>query len=305
MRVPENRSDSTSRLIELPVVRIRSEAENPEEPVFWLGGGPGQSNLGNFDYDYFIDRHDHVMVGYRGVDGPTSLDCPEVSQVIAEGDDVLEQATLDSVGAAFVRCWDRLAGDGVDIDGYTMIEVVRDMEEARLELGYDRIDIVAESFGTRLGYLYALVYPENVHRMILVGAQPPGGMVWDPYQSDDLIRAYGRLWRQDESAVSRYPDLVEAIRSVNHDMPRRWLFLPIHPGNVKVSAHAMLFHRESAAKVFDTYVAAANGDASGLWLISVVAPFIFPNVVNWGENASKAVSADYVPGHDYRARTPS
>ena len=86
---------------------------------------------------------------------------------------------------------------------------------------------------------------------------------------------------------------------MNQKMPRRWLLMPIYPGNVKASAHAMMFHRETAAKVFDTYVAAANGDASGLWMISIVAPFIFPDVVNWGENASKAISADYEPGRDY------
>ncbi len=77
------------------------------------------------------------------------------------------------------------------------------------------------------------------------------------------------------------------------------MFLPIHPGNVQASANAMLFHRGSAAMVFDTYVAAANGDPSGLWLISVVAPYIFPTIANWGDNASKAVSADYDPRRNY------
>ena len=299
LSVPENRSDSASRVIDIPVIRVRALSERSETPVFWLGGGPGQTNLRTFDYDYFIDRHDHVMVGYRGVDGSTSLDCAEVSTVLREVDDILEETALDSVGEAFERCWDRLTEEGVDIDGYTLIEVVRDIDAARRELGYDRIDIVAESFGTRLGYLYTLVFPEFVHRMILIGAQPPGGMVWDPYQADDLIRVYGRLWSQDPEASARHPDLVEAVRSVNRNMARRWLFMPIYPGNVKASAHAMMFHRETAAKVFDTYVAAANGDASGLWMISVVAPFIFPEVVNWGENASKAVSADHEPGRDY------
>jgi pimeloyl-ACP methyl ester carboxylesterase len=135
--------------------------------------------------------------------------------------------------------------------------------------------------------------------MILVGAQPPGGMVWDPEQADELIRVFGRLWADQPEQVRRHPDLVEAVQTVNADMPKRWLFMPIHPGNVRASAHAMIFNRETAAKVFDAYVAAANGDASGLWLISVVAPYIFPEVVNWGENASKAMSADYQPGRDY------
>jgi hypothetical protein len=113
----------------------------------------------------------------------------------------------------------------------------------------------------------------------MIGANPPGGMVWNPQKSDELIKRYGELWAKDPQASARCPDLVDAIRKVNDDMPRRWLFLPIHPGNVK-----------AAAMVFDKYRAAANGDPSGLWLASLVACFVFPEVVNWGDNASKAVS---------------
>jgi hypothetical protein len=76
--VPENRGDSDMRMIELPITRIRATGDRPAEPIFWLAGGPGQSNMSTFNYDYFISRHDHVMVGYRGVDGSVSLNCPEV-----------------------------------------------------------------------------------------------------------------------------------------------------------------------------------------------------------------------------------
>jgi hypothetical protein len=40
--VPENRNDPNSRLIALPVIRIRATDSNPAEPIFRLGGGPGQ-----------------------------------------------------------------------------------------------------------------------------------------------------------------------------------------------------------------------------------------------------------------------
>ena len=72
LSVAENRSDTASRSIEIPVIRVRTLSETSGTPVFWLGGGPGQTNLRTFDFDYFIERHDHVMVGYRGVDGSTS-----------------------------------------------------------------------------------------------------------------------------------------------------------------------------------------------------------------------------------------
>ena len=299
LAVPERRDDPDTRMIELPVVRIRATGAQPAEPIFWFEGGPGQTNMETFDFDFFIEKHDHVMIGYRGVDGAVSLDCDEVKTVLKSVDDVLIDETLDRIGAAYAACWARLEGEGVDIHGYTIVEVVRDMESARRALGYETISLMAESFGTRLAYLYGVMYPQSIRRTLLIGANPPGGMVWDPVQADAFIEHYAGLWAEDPEARARTADLTAAVRAVTQDMPRRWLFFSIHPGNVKASAHAMLFHRSSAAMVFDAYVAAANGDASGLWMISVVAPFIFPNIVNWGDNASKAVSADYDPARDY------
>src|SRR5688500_18173861 len=42
--VPENRARSDSRLIAVPVTRIRARSEHPLEPIFRLEGGPGISN---------------------------------------------------------------------------------------------------------------------------------------------------------------------------------------------------------------------------------------------------------------------
>jgi hypothetical protein len=100
------------------------------------------------------------------------------------------------------------------------------------------------------------------------------GMVWDPQESDELIRRYGKLWAKDPEASARCPSLTDAIREVNDDMPRRWLFLPIYPGNVKSVAFSVLSERKTAATVFDTYRAAANGDPSGLRLAFLVAQFV-------------------------------
>jgi len=75
--VPENRHDSHSRLIALPVKRIRALSSHPREPVFRLQGGPGLTNMDFPDASRFAGQRDVVLVGYRGVDGSSVLDCPE------------------------------------------------------------------------------------------------------------------------------------------------------------------------------------------------------------------------------------
>jgi pimeloyl-ACP methyl ester carboxylesterase len=150
IEVPENRRDPETRTIRLPITRIRATGEEPAEPIIWFEGGPGQSNMETFQYDYFLKEHDHVMVGYRGVDGSVSLDCKEVVGVLEDAKDVLTDETLARVGDAYAACAERHERIGVDIDGYTTLDVVEDMEAARKALGYRKIDLVAESYGTRL-----------------------------------------------------------------------------------------------------------------------------------------------------------
>jgi hypothetical protein len=44
--VPENRSDPNSRLLALPITRVRATGTSPREPIFVLPGGPGIPNYG-------------------------------------------------------------------------------------------------------------------------------------------------------------------------------------------------------------------------------------------------------------------
>ena len=298
--VPENRGDPAAHLIALPVKRIHSPNNQPAEPIFYLGGGPGQSNMGFKPPAWLLADHDIVIVGYRGVDGTPKLDCPEFSKaVIGVDGNVLSPASLDAMGAAMSACAARLQAEGVDLKGYTIPEVVEDMESARTALGYAHIDLLSESYGTRVTQIYADMHPDSLLRSAMIGVGGPGHFLWQPEVTDAQVAYYADLWQQ--AAGPAAPDLVGDMRSVNTNMPRRWLFLPIDPGKVKVVAFAMLYHRTTAPMVFDAYLAAENGDPSGLALMSLAYNFTIPNMMTWGEFFAIGCSTDYQPGRDYRA----
>jgi pimeloyl-ACP methyl ester carboxylesterase len=155
--VPENRAKTSSRLIALPVTRVRAASDSPAGPIFWLEGGPGVSNMRFTPPDWLLADHDVVLVGYRGADGSSVLHCPEVNQAITGvGDDALSAESLDHIADAMGRCAERLQGEGVDLAGYNIAEVVEDMESARSGLGYGRVSLLSESYGTRVAqYLRA------------------------------------------------------------------------------------------------------------------------------------------------------
>ncbi len=298
--VPENRDTPDGRLIALPVTRIRATSENSAKPIFYLEGGPGMSNMHAKPPAALLANHDFVMVGYRGVDGSVKLDCPEVAQAIkGDGVDVLSEQSRVGFSAAMRQCAARLQADGVDLDGYTISEVIGDMEAARSALGYERINLFSGSYGTRVAQLYANQYPNRIYRSAMVGVNPPGRFVWEPDIIDGQIEQYSQLYAQTDNP--RSSDLAETMQSVSHNMPERWLFFKIDPGKVKSVTFAMLFHRNTAVQAFDAWLAAENGDSSGLALMSLAYDFIIPNMSIYGEFFSKGLSADYDANRDYYA----
>src|SRR5437763_4788364 len=156
--VPESRHKVHSRLIALPVTRIRARSAQPGVPIFRLEGGPGLTNMKFSKASRFADQHDVVLVGYRGVDGSVRLDCPEVGSALKHSTDFLGEKSFGAYADAFRSCAHRLTDDGVDLAGYTMQQQVDDLEAARKALGYDRIDLVSESAGTRTAMIYAWRY---------------------------------------------------------------------------------------------------------------------------------------------------
>jgi len=107
--VPENRHDPKSRLIALPVIVIRAHSAHPGVPIFRLQGGPGITNMVFPDASRFTANHDVVLVGYRGVDGSTRLDCPEVNSAMEDSGDLLSEQSFRAVAAAYRSCAEHAA----------------------------------------------------------------------------------------------------------------------------------------------------------------------------------------------------
>jgi pimeloyl-ACP methyl ester carboxylesterase len=302
--VAENGTDPESRLIALPVTRIRAGSTDPGEPIFRLNGGPGQSNMDFPHASRFVENHDVVLVGYRGADGSVRLDCPEVEAALQHSSDFLAEESLQAYSNAFGSCADRLSGEGVDLASYGLVQQVDDLEAARLALGYDRINLLSESAGTRTAMIYAWRHPQNIHRSVMVGVNPPGNMLWGEEPTEDLIRRYAVLCSEDAACRARTGDLANTMSKST--LPNRWLFLPIKTGNVRIMTFMMLLQSNaegglgSAPTAFDTWLSADEGDSSGLWFQSVFADLLYPNLFVWGQYASGA-SIDADAARDYFA----
>jgi pimeloyl-ACP methyl ester carboxylesterase len=302
--VPENRSDPDTRLIALPVTRLKAASGTPAEPIFWFSGGPGHPNKIGYPLDGLTEDHDFVMVGYRGVEGQVVLECPEVSRAIRKAPGtVLSPESTAAYTAGAAQCAERLESEGIDLAGYTLTETIDDVEAARKALGYDKINLYGNSYGSRLQQIYAWRYPEILNRVIMVSVNPPGHFIWDPTVTDAQIADYAALCAKDAACSARTDDLVATMREVKGNMPDRWMGFAIDKDAIQLLTYFMCVESIqpdspvplSGPAAVDLWLDAAEGDYSGMAMISLSRNLFLPTLFTWGHFLSMGVSSgDYL-----------
>jgi pimeloyl-ACP methyl ester carboxylesterase len=167
--VPENRDEPKGRKIGLRVAVVPAlRVEALPDPLFVLAGGPGQ---GASDFYASIsgafgrvrrDR-DIVLVDQRGTGHSNRLDCEfedEAEIAASDPSQLTEQAR---------ECLASLAGDP---RYYTTSVAVRDLDEVRRALGYERVNLYGVSYGTRVAQHYLRRFPDRVRSVVLDGVVP-------------------------------------------------------------------------------------------------------------------------------------
>jgi pimeloyl-ACP methyl ester carboxylesterase len=305
--VSEKPGDDDGRLLALPVTRVRARSDAAREPIFFLTGGPGQSNMDVEYADRYTADRDVVLVGFRGVDGSVRLECPEVESAFKRSSDVLSQEAFEAYEAGYRSCAERFAESGIDPSRFGLVEQVDDVEAARVALGYGRIDLLSESAGTRTAMIYGWLHPGSIHRSVMFGVNPPGAFVQDPVAAAEQLARFAAACAADESCRGRTDDLTASMRETSVDVPDRWLFLRIKEGNVRAMTLLGLLEPASgpatAPMMIDAWLSAAEGDASGLWVGSVLGDLLTPELFVRGQYAAAAI-LDADVSRDYFATGP-
>ena len=81
-------------------------------------------------------------------------------------------STKSKSGAANIKCRDELSKNS-DLRMYTTSIAVRDLEQVRQALGYERINLYGNSYGTRVAQHYARRFPKSTRTVILDGVVNP------------------------------------------------------------------------------------------------------------------------------------
>ncbi|NOT94241.1 alpha/beta fold hydrolase [Ferruginibacter sp.] len=230
--VPENWTTHSERRIQLPVFIVRSATKTPAEPIFWLDGGPGSSNIltakkiaSSPTTAKLLEHHDFVCIGYRGIDGSTILKSKKINKAMKGlNHQMLSDESLNNVEAKIKEYQVQLKKDGIDINNYTMIDVIEDFEYARKYLGYKNINTLSISYGTRIALLYSYKYPEVIKRTVMIGANPPGHFVWFPEKAEQILDMYDSIFKS-QNVITYKGQLKETMKKHLKNCPRDGRYL--------------------------------------------------------------------------------
>jgi pimeloyl-ACP methyl ester carboxylesterase len=281
--------ENSEKTILLPVVRIHSKNSNPGTPIFIFEGGPGGTNIKLQELpDYLLENHDIVRVGYRGVDGSVSLACPEINKTLKTLPEILSTNGLKEFGQVVTAAAERLARQGIDVAEYAIVNVVDDMETARKAFGYNKVNLSGASFGGAVEYTYCIRYPDSIHRALLTEAAFPFDMPLQyPVGVEKNLNRLNEAWKTNSDCVKQSKDIVQTIRNVMKTLPRSWNGIEIDPDKIKLMTFFGCYAENTTAQAFDAFVAAQDGDYSGLAFMV----YFWGNVVdmfNWGDMFSKS-----------------
>jgi pimeloyl-ACP methyl ester carboxylesterase len=210
LRVPEDPSAASGRVIELRIVVVPAVSAHPRpDPLVLLAGGPGGAATETLAWapGTFAAVHadrDMVFVDQRGTGGSNRL---ILRPLLLEGLPDEEIARL--VDAALAA----LPGDP---RFYTTFVAMEDLEAVRAALGYDVIDLFGASYGATAAQYYLKQHPDRVRSVVLDGATLLDVPVFERLAASSaraLDMAFDRC-AADSECRAAYPELRSEFTNV-------------------------------------------------------------------------------------------
>jgi pimeloyl-ACP methyl ester carboxylesterase len=211
----ENRQTERGRKLPLKIVVLKARESNANAgPLFFLSGGPGETNtdfVAHFQAHALRRTHDIVFVDFRGTGEGHRLACN-----LRRSDDHLEGYLQTPFSPDLARaCRDELMGR-FDLSQYSTAASVDDLDDVRRALGYDKINLLGGSFGSYAGLMYIRAYGAHVRSAYLASPVTLQNTV-PLYHAQAAQEALDQLFAQcaaDALCRGAYPALEQDFASV-------------------------------------------------------------------------------------------
>jgi pimeloyl-ACP methyl ester carboxylesterase len=209
--VAENPEDPAGKKINLNIAIAPATGKTTEpDPVFFFAGGPGQAATETWVMIQPVlqkirKNRDIVMIDQRGTGRSNKLACESEIE-----EDLNQEIDLDLIRSETEKCLAALDGDP---RFYTTTIAMGDYNEVRKAMGYDKINIMGVSYGTRSAQVYLRLFPDTV-RTVTLDSVVPMQLALGQEHAPMLHRSVQKVFEdcaRDETCNSLYPGHAEEL----------------------------------------------------------------------------------------------
>jgi len=227
LSVFENRETHSGRKIDIHVAVIKAWGPDPApDPIFYLAGGPGGSAIQDAEYALLVlksatEKRDIVLVDQRGTGQSNRLTCPR---------NVEESGGLLPINDQMIQdLRNCLANLDADPAAYTTASAMDDLDDVRVALGYDQINLYGESYGPTAEQVYLQRHEKHVRTMTLEGVTLLDVPIFEtmPHNSQLALNLLVKRCQADAACMSAYPNFGEEITALISRLEKQPVELPV------------------------------------------------------------------------------
>ena len=212
--VAENPAQPEGRKINLKIAIAPATGKTTEpDPVFFFAGGPGQAASETWvmirsTLNKIRKSRDIVMIDQRGTGGSNKLACESEIE-----EDLNQEIDLDLIRSETEKCLADLDGDP---RFYTTTIAMGDYNLVRKAMGYEKINIMGVSYGTRAAQVYLRLFPETVRSVTLDSVVPMQLALGQEHAPmlDQSVASVFEDCSEDQSCNSLFPGQAEELNAL-------------------------------------------------------------------------------------------
>ena len=247
---------------ELPVVIKRAEKNTTvKSPIVFERGGPTEGGaLESLDsilsaLSVFNDR-DIIVYNRRGEQYSSSyLSCNDVNlssynnilKELYDNNLTVHNLTQDQYNSIYKdvfrsdiqECINSLESKGFYVKDFTTRNSGYDIESLRVSLGYESINLLGISYGTRLSLEYMQLYPKNLDSVILDGVLPENSdfLQHQVLQRKEALERFFEVCKNDTQCNNAYPNFKEEFLFVADSLTEKPFFYTVLENNETQEYH--------------------------------------------------------------------
>jgi pimeloyl-ACP methyl ester carboxylesterase len=228
--VPKDHNDPARGSFTLAVARAKAgKDEKRIGSLFFNPGGPGVSGIDTLAEmlpylpGNLLDRFDVITWDPRGVGRSSGLtDCPDGRYTLPPAGPVDWNKSIVDMRAAALKANSDCAERYPDIIPYISTRATaRDLDRLREAAGDTSLTFWGTSYGTRIGYVYAQLFPDRVRAMLLTSPVDPNA-TWKSFVAGSATspdNAVGFLFQLHPKARDTFTRIMPILETAALELP--------------------------------------------------------------------------------------